>query len=464
MKLKVLVIDDERTILQTFKLRLAKWGYEVLLAAEGSVGLQMLAQQDCHVVITDLRMPGLSGQEIVEKISADYPHIKVVVITGYASVQTAVEAMKAGAYDFLVKPLDFEHVRLILHRIGEQLSLQNENRSLQERIACLSKGIEKGYRFDALLGKSAAMQQIFSMIETVAPLESTVLLHGETGTGKELVARAIHARSARNSRPLLTIDCGLFSETLLESELFGHEKGAFTGAHAAKRGCFELADGGTVFLDEITNASPSMQKKLLRAIQEKTVQRLGGEAPIVVDVRIIAACNQDLLMLVSEGRFRRDLYYRLNVVPIHLPPLRERKEDIPLLVRHYLDYYANQMQRPPLEISSEAMRQLSSHDWPGNVRELVNTIERTLIMTPGTLIQKFHIDPVPESEKPLGYPEVSLDLPLPEQVVALERDYIDRALKTYRGRISDVVKHSGLNPRTLYRKMKLYGLDKKDYR
>lgn len=465
MSLKVLVIDDEKTILQTFKLRLNQWGHEVFLAADGNSGMRILSALDCHVVITDMNMPGLSGHDVVQYVRKTYPDTEVVVITGYASVESAVEVMKAGACDFLVKPLDFDQVRIVLDKIEERISLKEETRELRDRLGELKSEIGRRYKLDNLVGKSKKMQKVFDLIEKVAPLDATVVIFGETGTGKEMVARAIHHNSSRSSEPMVPVDCGTLTETLLEAELFGYEKGAFTGAIATKRGRFEQAHGGTIFLDEVENASPSVQKKLLRVIQEKVFQRIGGENPIKVDVRIIAAADQDLFELVKKGKFRQDLFYRLNVVPIHLAPLRERKCDVPLLARYFLDTYTQRMGREPMEISPGAMKELVAHSWPGNVRELSNVIERSVIMTPGTVIQRFiiHNDRQPD-EITKDVSQVNINITLKEQVAILERKYLNLALEKYHGRLGQVARHTGLTPRTLYRKMKLYMLDKKDFR
>ena len=464
MKLKVLVIDDEKTILQTFKLRLTKWGHEVFLASEGTFGLNLLSETDCNVVITDLKMPGLPGQDVVKLVKENHPATEVVVITGYATVESAVEVMKIGASDFLVKPLDFDHVRIVLDKIAQRLLLVEENKRLKDSIGTLRNEAGERYKIGNLVGKSKSMRSVFNMIDRVAPLESTVLLYGETGTGKEMVAKAIHHNSPRKSGPMVTVDCGSLSETLLESELFGHTKGAFTGAHAAKKGRFEQAQNGTIFLDEVNNASQVVQKKLLRVIQEKSFQRLGGETPVTVDVRIVAATNKDLQQLVKKGEFRRDLFYRLNVVPIWLPPLRDRIEDIPLLTRHFIEIYTIRMDRGPIEISSDAMKELVSYSWPGNIRELSNVIERTIIMTSGNTISKFYINGnEQETGGVLASLSLSLDPPLKEQIAVMEFNYLKLALKRYHGRIKNVAERSGLNPRTLYRKMKYYGLEKRKF-
>ncbi|BBO68023.1 acetoacetate metabolism regulatory protein AtoC [Desulfosarcina alkanivorans] len=464
MKLSVLVIDDEQTVLRTFRLRLSEWGYEVFLASDGPSGLEILSKANIQVVLSDLRMPGMSGQEVIKRIVTDYPNVKVVAITGYATVETTVEVMKSGAYDFIVKPLNFEQVRMTLNRVEEQTRLQEENLTLINRVQALSQDASERYRYDNLIGKSKRMKAVFSQIETVAPLETTVLIYGETGTGKELTARAIHHNSKRKSGPMVTVDCGTLSETLLEAELFGFEKGAFTGAQARKQGLFEQAHGGTIFLDEVSNASQMVQQKLLRLIQEKSFQRVGGRESIKSDTRIIAASNKPLLDLVRNNQFRQDLYYRLNVVNIVLPPLRQRGEDILLLARYMLNHHAKVLDRKPIKISPSACRQLETHSWPGNVRELFYVIERSIIMTPGDTIEQFFLDDninIAESdhEKP-----VSLTPSLPEQVAMLERTYLETALRRYHGRILSVVKRSGLNPRTLNRKMKRYNLNKGDFK
>ncbi|MDY6878916.1 MAG: sigma-54 dependent transcriptional regulator [Desulfatiglans sp.] len=464
--MRVLVIDDQETILRTFKLRLTQWGYGVFVASDGSKGLDILRSTPCDVAITDLKMPGLSGEELVRQISQEFPETEIVVITGYATVESAVAIMKIGVSDFFAKPLDFDQIRNVLKKIEGRLRLKEENQLLRDRLEELGTQVSHQFRFANLIGKSPPMRRVFNLLATVAPLECTVTIYGETGTGKEMVAKAIHHNSRRASRPLITVDCGALSDSLLESELFGHEKGAFTGATKSKRGRVELADGGTIFLDEVANASSKVQKKLLRVIQEKSVERLGGETSTKVNVRIIAASNQELSSLVKAGAFREDLFYRLNVFPINLPPLRKRKGDIPLLARYFLDLFSRQMERESLDLSHEALEQLSQHFWPGNVRELANIMERVAVMTSGKIIRTVPIEIEEDIVTPY-VPEsgpVPLDPPLTEQISNLELNYLKRALETYHGRIKDVSHQSGLNPRTLYRKMKHHGLDKRDFR
>jgi len=463
MKLKVLVIDDEESILKTFRLRLTQWGHEVLTASDGASGIRMLSETDFHIVVTDMKMPGLQGREVVKHVRKHYPEVKVVVITAYARVESAVEVMKAGAFDFVTKPVNFTHMRIILDKIREDFYLRAENQQLRNRIGELKSEVDKRYRLDNLLGKSKPMQGIFDLITKVAPSKSTIIIYGETGTGKEMVARAIHQRSSQSPGPLVTVDCGTLTETLLESELFGHEKGAFTGAEGTRRGRFEQAQGGAIFLDEVGNASPAVQKKILRLIEEKAFQRIGGETLIKLDVRIIAATNQDLLQSVKEGTFRKDLFYRLNVVPIYLPPLRERGDDVLLLARHFIDLYAKRMDLENLEMSSKATIQLTSHTWPGNIRELSNVIERAVLTTSGKLILEFQIYEDQGLHEFTECTSLKLDPPLKEQVDALERNYLKLALEKYHGRINRVAERSGLNERTLYRKMRLYQLNKEEF-
>ena len=371
--------------------------------------------------------------------------------------------MKSGASDLMLKPIDFDQLRIALEKVAEHLRLKDENEQLRNRLESMQSETEEKFRIDNLIGRSKAMQKVFKLIQAVAPMNSTVVVYGESGTGKELVAKAIHYTSPRRQSPMVTVDCGTLTETLLESELFGHEKGAFTGAHQANRGRFEQAHGGTVFLDEVNNASPTVQRKLLRVIQEGTIQRLGSESIIKIDVRVIAATNRDLLKLVEEGEFREDLYYRLNVMPIRLPPLRERMDDMPLLVRYFIDNICKEFDRSPPDLAPEAVQQLFRHSWPGNVREVSNIVERTLILNRADVINKFALEEVALATETTPDHSVSLNPPLPTQVENLEKEYLDLALRVYKGKINKVVDRSCITPRTLHRKMKHYNLDRKDY-
>ncbi|MDQ7783993.1 MAG: sigma-54 dependent transcriptional regulator [Desulfomonilaceae bacterium] len=462
--MRILVIDDEQSILRTFKLRLTKWGHRVLLASDGSSGLDILNSEPCDVVITDLKMGEMQGEEVVRRIGRENSATDVVVITGFATVESAVEVMKSGATDFLVKPLNFDQVRLVLDKIEKQRTLREENQQLRDRVHELRLRLAEQHSLRNLVGKSKPMQEVLDLIVSVAPLDCTVAIYGETGTGKEMVAREIHQLSPRSSENMVTVDCGTLTETLLESELFGYEKGAFTGAVRTRRGRFELADRGTIFLDEVANASPRVQKRLLRVVQEKTFERLGGESSIHTDVRIIAASNRNLAAMVREGTFREDLYYRLNVVPIHLPPLRDRKEDLPLLARHFLDLYARGMGREPPNLSPEAIEQIMQYSWPGNVRELAHVMERLVVTSSENVIQHIPFLVSVEAAPVRSPASVRLDPPLKDQISALEIDYLTRALETFRGRINEVSRRSGLDERTIRRKMKLYDLHKEDFK
>jgi DNA-binding NtrC family response regulator len=462
--MRILVIDDEQSILRTFKLRLTQWGHRVLLASDGDSGMEMLHKEPCDVVITDLKMRGLPGEEVVRRIDSEKPGTEVVVITGFATVECAVEVMKSGATDFLVKPLNFDQVRLVLDKIEKQRSLRDENQQLRDRVNALRLQLAEQNSNQNLVGKSKPMQEVLDLIVSVAPLDCTVTIYGETGTGKEMVARAIHQLSPRASQNMVTVDCGTLTETLLESELFGYEKGAFTGAVRMRRGRFELADRGTIFLDEVANASPRVQKRLLRIVQEKTFERLGGESSLHTDVRIIAASNRDLADMAREGTFREDLFYRLNVVPIHLPPLRDRTEDLPLLARHFLDKYAREMGREPPDISAEAIEQIMQYAWPGNVRELAHVMERLVITSSEKVIRRIPFLEAAEPPPVQNPGAASLDPPLKDQITALEMDYLTSALEFFRGRIKEVSQRSGLDERTVRRKMKLYGLHKEDFK
>ena len=376
----ILVIDDEETMRDSCQQALSRSGNIVEVAEEGTKGLEMLGKESFDLVILDLKMPGLSGMEVLKRIKEDEPEVVVVVITGYATVESAVEAMKAGAYDFIPKPFTPESLRMIVNRALEKRKLSLENILLR---AELKDKISE----DMIIGQNAKMHEVEQLVRKVAPTDSTVMITGETGTGKELIARAIHRQSNRKDKPFIVVDCGGLVESLFESELFGHIKGSFTGATETKYGRFEVADGGTVFLDEVGNISMNIQAKLLQAIQEKEITRVGSTKAIKVDVRIIAATNQDLLQGIKEGTFREDLFYRLSVVPIALPALRERKEDIPLLVKYFLIKYNKKREKNVTGISKEAMKILTGYDWPGNVRELENVIERAVVLARSRVIE-----------------------------------------------------------------------------
>ena len=374
----LLLVEDEPALREATAERLTEHGYRVVQAESGEAATHLLADFAFDVVITDLRLPGIDGTAVVEAALERYPEIVAVVITGYGTVRDAVAAIKQGASDFVTKPFQFDHLLHILSSALEQRRLKSEN-------AYLRSQLEERYQFEGIVGRSQAMRDLFQVLETVAGTTSTILLTGETGTGKELVARAIHHNSPRRSQRFVALNCSAIPETLLEAEIFGHVRGAFTGAVANRPGRLEQAHRGTLFLDEVATMSASLQAKLLRALQEREFERVGDTQSIKVDVRVIAATNSDLVRMVEEGGFREDLYYRLNVIPIDLPPLRERREDIPLLVQSFVERLGREQSPPRTDIvvSQDAMRQMMAFNWPGNIRQLENAIERALALSPG---------------------------------------------------------------------------------
>jgi two-component system response regulator PilR (NtrC family) len=371
---RLLIVDDEASMLDFLSLLFQGEGYEVTTARSVTEARRCLERIAPDLVLCDILMPDGNGLDLLKEIKTGEDSPPVVMMTAYTSTKSAIEAMKLGAADYVSKPFDVDELKIVAQKALERAELADEN-------VYLRRELEQKYSFNNIIGKSSRMQAVFALIERIARTSSTVLIHGESGTGKELIARAIHTKSPRSARRFLSLNCGAMPENLLESELFGHERGAFTGAVREKKGLFQEADRGTLFLDEIGEMTPSMQVKLLRALQEKVVRKVGGTSEEPVDVRIITATNQDLEARIQSGEFREDLYYRINVLPIHLPPLRQRREDIPLLVDHFLQKYSRQMELPPRQISIEAMNILESYDWPGNVRELENLIERVLALS-----------------------------------------------------------------------------------
>ncbi len=441
--INILVVDDEEIVRESLVEWLREEGYRAEAASDGFEALEKLKERPWDIALVDLKMPRMDGIELLEKIKEQSPDTHVVIFTAYATVHTAVQAIKKGAYDYLVKPLDPEEVSLLIERLLQ-------SRELAREVSYLRKELKKRYRFHDLVSKSPKMQQIFEFARTVAKSNSNILILGESGTGKELLARAIHNESPRANGPFVAVSCVAIPDTLLESELFGHEKGAFTDAITQKKGKFELAHGGTLFLDEIGDISPKMQLALLRVLEEKEFTRVGGTKPIRVDVRIIAATNRNLQKAVEEGRFREDLYYRLNVITIQLPPLRERKEDIPLLVQHFIEKFNIQMGKRVERISDEALRILMQYDWPGNVRELENVIERAMVIARGNAITPEDIQlpslgpsQVPEQDKTLE---------------AVEKAHIQRILNETNWNIQRSAQILGIDRTTLYNKIKKYGL------
>ncbi|WP_300160659.1 sigma 54-interacting transcriptional regulator [Solidesulfovibrio sp.] len=450
-KTTVLVVDDDQSHRTILLALINGWGYAAAGADDGAKAVTLAREKPFDLILMDVRMAVMGGIEALKAIKAYNPAIPVLIMTAYSNVESAVEAIKAGAYDYLTKPLDFDVLRLTMERALEHVSLKAENRELRERLVCA---------FDprSIIGNSPAMRRLMDMVAMVAPSEATVLVTGESGTGKELIARAIHANSPRRGGPLVTVNCAALSETLLESELFGHEKGAFSGADKRREGRFMQADKGTIFLDEIGETSAAMQAKLLRAIQEREIQRVGSDRTLRVDVRIVAATNRDLKAEVAAGRFREDLYYRLNVMALAVPPLRERGEDVPLLAMHFLHRFAEANRKVAKGFTPLAMDMLLKHQWPGNVRELENAVERAVVLMPG--------DFVTERELPLGVVQASAPQePEPGQgglpagptaiqpLEAVEREAILAALEVTGGNKTEAAKQLGITRKTLLAKL-----------
>ncbi|MBI5583555.1 MAG: sigma-54-dependent Fis family transcriptional regulator [Deltaproteobacteria bacterium] len=445
-EIRILVVDDEIAMRESLAGWLTKEGYQVLTAGSGPEALARLAEQPCRLLLLDIKMPGMDGLELLQRVKAAHPESLVIMITAYGSIESAVEAMKQGASDYLLKPFDPEQMLFVIERLLKQQALAEENLLLKERLA-----EREGTLFEDLVSSSPAMHPVFRLIDDVAPTDTPVLITGETGTGKELVARAIHARSSRAFGPFVTINCGALAENLLESELFGHERGAFTGAVKARRGRLEMADGGTFFLDEVGEIPLKMQVDLLRVLEERRFQRVGGSASLTSDFRLICATHQDLPELIRQGRFRPDFYYRINVITISIPPLRERAEDLQTLARHFLDRYAREMNKPVKSLTPEAQRLLSAYAWPGNVRELKNVMERAVVVCRSVSVGASELVflRTGDTEEPKG-------LTLKE----VERAHLRRVLAISDWNISQTAKVLHIDRSTLMRKIKQFDLKK----
>jgi DNA-binding NtrC family response regulator len=444
---RILVVDDEEIVRESLKAWLEKDGYGVVAAASGNEALQRMLAEPAAILLVDLKMPGMDGLQLLAEVKKVQPEAVVVIMTAYATVDTAVTAMKDGAHDYLIKPFEPEELSHMLRRIVDREELVREN-------ALLRRLIKKQQRFRDLVSQSAAMQKVFELAGTAAKSASTILVLGESGTGKELLARAVHAESPRAGGPFVAVSCAALTESLLESELFGYEKGAFTGAATQRRGKFELAQRGTLFLDEIGDVSPKLQMDLLRVLEDRRFYRVGGTQPLHADVRFIAATNRDLRKAVQQGQFRDDLYYRLNVIAITLPPLRERREDIPLLAEHFIERLRAETGRKVLGLSREALEVLQAHDWPGNVRELRNALERAVVVAPGNVIEA----------RDLGLqPAVALapgGVALRSSLEDVESAHIAAVLADTGFNISQAARVLGIDRVTLYNKIRKYGLRK----
>jgi DNA-binding NtrC family response regulator len=448
MKSRILIVEDEDKLRRVIELQLASAGYEVDQAGTAEEALKLAERAD--LILTDLRLPGLDGLDLIHRIRRQDATTPIVVMTAFGTVESAVEAMKAGALDFLPKPFSMDHLMAVIHKGLEMRALRDENRQLRAELG-------RVYRFDNIIGRSAAMQEIFATIERVAPTRATVLIAGESGSGKDLIARAIHYHSPRRERPFVKINCASIPENLMESELFGYEKGAFTGAASSKPGKFEQADTGTVFLDEIGDVPPAVQVKLLRVLQEREFERLGSNQTRQIDVRVLAATNVDLRAALETGEFREDLYYRLNVVPINMPPLRERREDIPALVTHFVARLAGDLGSPVTEVSEEALQLLMRHHWPGNVRELQNVIERSLVLCAGRRLEASDIR-MDAAPKPAGNSQNAI-LPEGKTLHEHEQDLIRQAIEKARGNKSQAARLLGLTRNALRYRLSQMGLN-----
>lgn len=452
----VLVVDDDSGHLATLKTIVQSWGYGVQTADDGMEAVAQVKAGPVDLILMDVRMTHMGGMEALKQIKAYNPSIPVIIMTAYSSVQSAVEAIKAGAYDYLIKPLDFEVLKMTLERAGEHVGLKKENRDLKAQLRS---------EFDVarIIGNSSAMKEMLDMLAMVAPSEATVLITGQSGTGKELIARSIHHNSARKEGPLVVVNCAAIAETLLESELFGHEKGSFTGADRRRDGRFQQAHKGTIFLDEIGETSTVMQAKLLRVLQEREIQRVGGQDTIAVDVRILAATNRDLEAEVNAGRFRQDLFFRLNVVTLHVPPLSRRRDDIPLLAHHFMKRFARKNRKTVKGFAPLAMEMLLKYAWPGNVRELENAVERAVILMTS--------DHITEKELPLNivqyYSEEHSGIHYPVSITQtgtrsleeIEKEAILATLAATNGNKSETARRLGITRKTLHNKLKQYSAD-----
>lgn len=459
MSASILVVDDEEAILTSLSSILEDEGYQVTIEKSGAEALRVYTTDPPDLMLLDIWMPEMDGLETLRRVRELVPTAQVMVMSGHGSIETAVKAIKLGAYDYIEKPLSLENVTLRVKHALDQYRLEQENRSLRTRVQ---------RKFD-LVGQSLAMQQLRQLIETAGPTNSRVLIGGENGTGKELVARAIHEHSARAEKPFIAVNCAAIPETLIESELFGHEKGSFSGASSMKRGQFEQADGGTLFLDEIGDMSLNTQAKVLRALQEQQFTRVGGTKLMKVDVRVLAASNKDLLKEIDRGTFRDDLFYRLNVVPIIVSPLRERREDIPILVRHFMKMHAEEQGLRVKDVSPDAMEVFQQYDWPGNIRELGNLVERLMIMVPGNVIDAaqaslaLQVRPATASSQPPVPAANSISVQaydsLRDARNAFEKEYIGRKLREHHWNISRTAEDLKIERSHLHRKIKLLDVE-----
>ena len=444
-KLSIMIVDDEMIIRESFLHWFEKYGHVVGAASSGAEALKKLETFPFEVLFVDIKMPGMDGIELLERVKADYPDTTVIIITAYGSIETAVKAMKMGAADYLLKPFKPEQLSLVMEKVSYQKKLASRYNYLKGRL-------EQITRFDNIIGQSPVMEEIFSLIPDIALSDSSILLTGETGTGKELVAKAIHAKSHRSNLPFIAINCGAVPDSLLESELFGHQKGAFTGATHSRKGYLEVVSGGTLFLDEVGEISPKMQVDLLRVLEEKKIARIGNSQPIEVDFRLISATREDLEKKIEDGSFREDFFYRINVIKTEIPPLRERKEDIPLLIQHFLEKYSQETTKRVDHVSPQAIRLLKQYDWPGNVRELENAIERAVVLSKS---RKLEI-----KDFSFLQPD-AVSLSKTRSLLEMEQEHIRQILEECAWNVTKAAGVLNINRVTLHKKIKRYHLKKK---
>jgi two-component system response regulator PilR (NtrC family) len=459
MSEQILVVDDESSMRRMIEILLSQEGYETFCAESAEQALAALSTRAFDLIISDIRMPGLSGMDLLKRLKAEDSQAEVILMTAYASTESAIEAIKLGAFDYVTKPFQVDELVNIVRHALEKKSLREENVLLRAELS-------QKERFGEIVGGNPRMRQVYALIERIAPATSSVLIQGESGTGKELVARAIHQRSPRSRRPFVAVNCGGLPETLLESELFGHAKGAFTGAYATKKGLFDMASGGTIFLDEVAEMSPAMQVKLLRALQERRIRPVGSDEDHPVDTRVLAATNQDLQRLIHEKRFREDLYYRINVISLVLPPLRERREDIPLLARYFLEKYAASWGRPVPTLSREALKAMERYAWPGNVRELENAMERAMALSQNDRIEAHSL---PDEVAGYRAPQAMDDIQIPDSgfnlsdtLESIRAAYIQRALEEEGGVMVRAAARLGMTFRSMRYFVKKYGLSARE--
>jgi|LQYC01.1.fsa_nt_gi Response regulator containing CheY-like receiver, AAA-type ATPase, and DNA-binding domains len=452
-QITILVVDDDPGHQATLKTIIESWGYQVEGVDDGTKAVKRVKESPYDLILMDVRMAVMSGIEALKAIKHYNPAIPILIMTAYSSVESAVEALKAGAYDYLTKPLDFDALKITMERALEHASLKAENKTLKEKL-------RSNFSLKNIVGKSRPMQALIDLVAMIAPSEATILILGESGTGKELIAQAIHFNSQRREGPLVIVNCAALTESLLESELFGHEKGAFTGAEKRREGRFMQANKGTIFLDEVSEMSSAMQAKLLRVIQEREIQRVGGDEMLTVDVRILAATNRDLKVDVSAGKFREDLFYRLNVVTLRLPPLRDRQEDLPLLAQHFLNKYAEKNRKRIKGFTPQAMDRLLKYPWPGNVRELENAVERAVILLSGDYIGEKEL-PLTITQydslenQPMSFLSSKME---PQSLEEMEKQAILAALQATGGNKSETARKLGVTRRTLYKKLQKLGV------